>query len=293
MVCGSSLRDILSFGFFYTWLHSSHPFPTSVFMKTFPINLCRRELSTFPLSPAKDAVFLCDELVRDYPAEIFSVEVNLYHFSRSGLAMDIGWAGSASRAVQDPCNPQMLILDGKASPECPEERTSKEWLSWFTLRASALFLGWLVQLPPSPLHQNPLGTDHQHGILARIEALEGGAVPRQIFGSLIAVTWGWTAPVVVEQKPPTLPVLGRDLARRGAATHGCELWAGQLQLTLSSYTQLWVRDRLALKPSQAMPVWAEPFLVYRHHQKVFKELRSFYHEAEVAWNPLCGWLGFG
>lgn len=71
--------------------------------------------------------------------------------------MDIGWAGSASRAVQDPCNPQMLILDGKASPECPEERTSKEWLSWFTLRASALFLGWLVQLPPSPLHQNPLG----------------------------------------------------------------------------------------------------------------------------------------
>lgn len=152
MVCGSSLRDILSFGFFYTWLHSSHPFPTSVFMKTFPINLCRRELSTFPLSPAKDAVFLCDELVRDYPAEIFSVEVNLYHFSRSGLAMDIGWAGSASRAVQDPCNPQMLILDGKASPECPEERTSKEWLRESADSPSELLLcswgGWCSSHPP-------------------------------------------------------------------------------------------------------------------------------------------------
>lgn len=71
MVCSSSLRNILSFGFFYTWLHSSHPFPTSVFIKTFPINLCRKELSTFPLSSAKDAVFLCDELVKDYPAEMF------------------------------------------------------------------------------------------------------------------------------------------------------------------------------------------------------------------------------
>lgn len=75
-------------------------------MKTFPINLCRRELSTFPPSPAKDSLFLCDELVQDYPAEIFGFEVNLQHHSRSGLEMDPGWAGSASRAAQDSLNPQ-------------------------------------------------------------------------------------------------------------------------------------------------------------------------------------------
>lgn len=93
-------------------------------MKTFPINLCRRELSTFPLSPAKDAVFLCDELVKDYPAEMFGFEVNPQHYSRIGLEMDLGWAGRASRAVQDTeCNPSILIWMAKPAQGVPRKTT--------------------------------------------------------------------------------------------------------------------------------------------------------------------------
>lgn len=73
MVFRSSLREILSFGFSYMWLHSSHPFPTSVFIKTFPVIQCGKEPSTFPPSSAEDAVFLCDELVKDDTAEMFAV----------------------------------------------------------------------------------------------------------------------------------------------------------------------------------------------------------------------------
>lgn len=43
--------------------------------------------------------------------------------------------------------------------------------------------------------------------------------------------------VVVEQKPPALPVLGRDPVRGSAAMHSCVFLAGQLLLVLSSNTQ--------------------------------------------------------
>lgn len=285
MVCGSSWREILSFGFFYTWLHSSHPFPTSVFMKTFPINLCRRELSTFPPSPAKDAVFLCDELVKDYPAEVFHFQVNLQNYSRSWFERDIG------RTLGAPFCLQSLNHPGVAKPALGvPRRASQEWL-WESAGLSpselpALFWGWLVQFPRSPPDQNPPGTDHQHRILARIaNSARWGCCQADFWlpdcshmrvngsscgGGTKATSSpsAWEGPCGKISSHAQLCVLG---------------WAASAQL--SSYTQhVWstwawvspVRGRLGVRSSLVMPIWAESLLGHSYHLKTFKELTSLY-----------------
>lgn len=118
MVFRSSLREILSFGFSYTWLHSSHPFPTSVFIKTFPVIQCGKEPSTFPPSSAEDAVFLCDELVKDDTAEMFAVSY-IPKITTGGNGGGVG-RQCLSRTLSAPLTSQgQLLVSQKVLPWTP------------------------------------------------------------------------------------------------------------------------------------------------------------------------------
>lgn len=148
-------------------------------------------------------------------------------------------------------------------------------ISWSTLRAAALFLGCSSHTPHrirtllAQTSAGDFGQDCSSGRWGRSQAdfWLSDCSHMRVNGSSCGGTKAtnsasaWEGPGEKRSSHTQLRAVS------------CELWAGQAET----------------QTSQVMPMWAEPFLVHRYHQKVFKELMSFYHRAEVAWDPLCGW----